>query len=466
MKRAWILFLILLITFSSYAFSQANLYHLIPKEAASNGKLGVVVKSLTQGKSVFEYNSDKLFIPASNIKVITSVTALSLLKPDYRFKTELYSGGEILNGILYGGLFIKGYGDPTLTTQDLSLMVYKLKEMGIKEIRGGITVDDSYFGQDRYGKGWKKQWRGNPFCPPIGALTLNHNKYKVHIRPSKPGKAPVVELEPKGTSVNVINNAVTGGRKSTVLIRRLEEGRTILIKGRIPLKASPAVFEVTVSNPAIYTGSVFKKLIEDSGIKVQGFISTGETPTWANKLYTHLSEPLYTIINQYNKNSINLIGENLFKTLGAEILGPPGTWEKGSKVVSDFLRKAVSVEDEFNIVDGSGLSLLNRVSPQTMIKVLEFAYINKPIFSEFISSLPIGGVDGTLKRRFRMSEVEGRVIAKTGHLNNVNALSGYLITKKGEILVFSILANGLGWKAVEFQNALLTHLVDCCESSI
>jgi PBP4 family serine-type D-alanyl-D-alanine carboxypeptidase len=191
----------------------------------------------------------------------------------------------------------------------------------------------------------------------------------------------------------------------------------------------------------------------------------GGVPRWATLFYTHYSDPLSTIITEYLKNSVNIIGENLIKTLAAEFRGVPGSWENGSSVISEFLNN-IGIKDGFKVVDGSGLSLLNRVSPKTLTEVLSYAYTNRIIASDFIDSLPIAGVDGTLKKRFRESDVQGRVMAKTGYLNNVRALSGYVFTKQGDVLVFSILDNGLGWKTKEFQSSLLSELVGCCGTGV
>ncbi len=470
MKRICATFLVLvLLSSSQIVFSRSNseYYHKIlqsiPKEALSNGRLGVVVKSLTTDELIFQYNPDKLFVPASNVKVLTSVTALSILKPDYRFKTEFYSGGGVTNGVIHGGLYIKGYGDPTLSTQHLETIAEEFKSLGVKEIKGGIIVDDTYFDNVRYGKGWKEKWKGDVFSPPISALSLNYNTFYIKVYPSKIGRIPTVVLEPKGTNANIINKAITtnkGGRLTAVW---LEGGKTIKLDGSISRRTPSYTLEVTTRNPALYAGSAFKRILEDAGIRVEGYVSMGDVPDWAVVLYTHFSDPLYLIIAEFNKNSVNVIGENIIKTLGATIIGEQGTWEKGTQVVSNFLHE-IGIKDSFEIFDGSGLSLLNRVSPNAITDVLEYAYNNQVISLKFLNSLSIGGVDGTLKKRFRRSEVEGRVMAKTGHLSNVNALSGYLFTKSGDVLVFSILANGLGSKATSFQNSLLGELVDCCGS--
>jgi len=468
MKRICATFLVLvLLSSSQIVFSNSNseYYHKIlqsiPKEALSNGRLGVVVKSLTTDELIFQYNPDKLFVPASNVKVLTSVTALSILKPDYRFKTVFYSGGDVTQGVIHGGLYIKGYGDPTLSTQYLETIAEEFKSLGVKEIKGGIIVDDSYFDNVRYGKGWKEKWKGDVFSPPISALSLNYNTFYIKVYPSKPGRIPIVALEPKGTNVNVINKAITtnkGGRLTAVW---LEGGKTIKLDGSISRRTPSYTLEITTRNPTLYAGSAFKRILDDAGIRVEGYVTVGVVPDWAGVLYTHFSDPLYLIIAEFNKNSVNIIGENIVKTLGATIIGEPGTWEKGTEVVSNFLHE-IGIKDSFEIFDGSGLSLLNRVSPNAITDVLEYAYNNQVISLKFLNSLSIGGVDGTLKKRFRRSEVEGRVMAKTGHLSNVNALSGYLFTKSGDVLVFSILANGLGSKATSFQNSLLGELVDCC----
>jgi serine-type D-Ala-D-Ala carboxypeptidase/endopeptidase (penicillin-binding protein 4) len=441
-----------------------RIFSLIPKEARSNGKLGVVVKSLTTNENIFEFNADKLFIPASNQKVIISVAALSLLKPDYRFKTEFYSGGEISDGVLHGGLYIKGYGDPTLEKDNLVFIANQIKMMGIKEIRGGIIVDDSYFERVRFGKGWKSIWRGDAYSPPISALTLNHNIFEIHVSPSKPGGRPYIRLEPPGSYIEILNKAVTSSKKGGLSAHWVDGSNAVVLNGRISPRRSAQALELAVIDPTLYTGGVFRKALEDFGIKVSGAVSKGVVPNWAKPIYTHNSIPLALIVNEYNKESVNVIGENLFKTLGGHFKGAPGTWENGAQIISDFL-VGIGVNSDFRIVDGSGLSNLNRVSPQTMTDVLQYAYTNKLIGPDFVKSLPIAGVDGTLKKRFRSSELEGRVLAKTGYINNVRALSGYAFTRSGDVLAFSILSNGIGPQVKTFQTNMLTELMDCCRSN-
>ncbi len=440
----------------------ASVAPLLNENPSKNGRLGVVVKSLSSGETIFEHNPDKMYIPASNEKIITSVSALSLLGKDYRFKTEFFSGGGISDGVLHGGLYIKGYGDPTLSEGHLGYIVFQLKQRGVKEIKGKFVVDDSFFGRNKYAQGWKEEWRDDFYSPAISALSFNYNIIELKVYASKSGNRPSVKIEPDGSNIKIINQAVTSGKKGA-LRTTWQNDETIVLSGRIKPKAT-VTLKIPVLNPTLFTGNVIKNAIEQAGIKVSGAVVADRVPRWANIIYTHYSDPLSSVIAEYNKNSVNIIGENLMKTLGAKYKGVPGTWEKGSIVISEFL-KEVGIKNGFKVVDGSGLSLLNRVSPETLTDVLSYAYEDKLISTDFIESLPVAGVDGTLRKRFRNSEIQGRVRAKTGYLKNVRALSGYIFTKKGDVLVFSILSNGFGWKTKELQNDLLGQLVECCSNN-
>ncbi len=462
-----LLVLFLLIASSQVAISANDMYaasvaSLLNENPSRNEKLGVVVKSLTTGETIFEHNPDKMYIPASNEKIITSVSALSLLGKDYRFKTEFYSGGGISNGVLHGGLYIKGYGDPTLSEGHLGYIVFQLKQRGVKEIKGTIIVDDSYFENTRYAKGWKEEWKDYFYSPAISALSFNYNIIEVKVYASKSGNSPTVKIEPKGSNIQIINKAVTSSKKG-VLRSTWQNNETIVLSGRIKPKAV-VTLKIPVIDPTLFTGNVIKSAIEEAGIKVSGPVVSDKVPRWANIIYTHYSDPLPSVITEYNKNSVNIIGENIMKALGAQYKGIPGTWEKGSVVISDFLNE-VGIKNGFKVVDGSGLSILNRVSPATLTDILSYAYKNTLISADFLESLPVAGVDGTLKKRFRHSDIQGRVMAKTGYLKNVRALSGYIFTKNGDVLVFSILSNGFGWKTKEFQNDLLAQLIECCKNS-
>jgi len=393
MRRFLFSFLLLFLLIASSRVAESandtyatNLAPLINENPSKNGKLGVVVKSLTTGETIFEHNPDKMYIPASNEKIITSVSALSLLGKDYRFKTEYYSGGGVSNGVLHGGLYIKGYGDPTLSQEHLGYIVFQLKQRGVKEIKGKIIVDDSYFGNTRYAKGWKEEWKNDFYSPAISALSINYNIVELKVYASKLGNSPAVKIEPRGSNVQVVNKAVTSSKKGA-LKTTWQNNETIVLSGRIKPKTI-VTLKIPVKDPTLLTGNVIKSAIEEAGIKVSGPVVTDKVPRWANIIYTHYSAPLPTIITEYNKNSVNIIGENIMKALGAQYKGIPGTWDKGSEVISEFLNE-VGIKNGFKIVDGSGLSILNRVSPETLTDILSYAYKNSLISSDFLDSLLI-----------------------------------------------------------------------------
>jgi len=447
---------------ATYQDYSSKLLKIIPSKARKNSKLGVVVKSLINKKKIFEYNSDKLFIPASNQKVIISTVALSLLKSKYRFKTEFYAGGEIRNGILHGGLYVKGYADPTINTESLGLIAQQFKYKGLIQINGDLYLDDSYFDKLKYPIGWKDEWRNYFYSPPISSLSLNYNNFEVVVFPSKNRTKVLVSTEPPYSGLKIINSAYLRKKKNSITARWAEGKNQLIVSGNLYTYSKGTRFKLPVKYPALYFGAVLKDELKKQGIALNGDVKISIVPRWANLYHTYSSDPLDEVINKYNKKSVNIIGENLIKTLGAEYIGAPGTWANGRKIISLFLNK-IGIKNGFKIVDGSGLSLLNRVSPNTMADVLEYAFQNKDVGLNFITSLPVAGIDGTLKKRFKGSDVKGRIVAKTGYLKNVRALSGYVFTKTGDVLVFSILSNGLGVEAKKFQSDLLAELVTCCE---
>ncbi len=324
-------------------------------------------------------------------------------------------------------------------------------------------VDESFFDGVHYGPGWKEIWRGKAYSPPISALSLNFNTYEIKVLPGGVGQRPRVVVDPPGTNVALINEAITGKRKNKISVKRLEGGKTVVIRGTIPWGSEGMTFRFTVNEPAPYTGSVFRELLESLGIKVANkLVRSGRASYGVKPLYTYLSDPLQIIITLYNKWSINMIGENIIKTLGAETRGVPGSWEKGAQVVKEFLH-SLGLRKGFNIVDGSGLSPLNQLSPYVLAEVLRYAHNNSPIGPEFMSSLSVGGIDGTLRKRFKEPDVVRKVRAKTGYLNNISCISGYVFTDSGDVLAVSILTNGIsGWRAKTIQNDFLGKLVECC----
>ncbi len=459
-KVFFVLFLLFSFTEqSTAALSSQKFLSFVPKEAKDKQNLGVSVKSLKTGKTVFSYNSKKNFIPASNNKIISSFTALSLLGKDFRFKTEFYSGGEIKGGVLHGGLYIKAFGDPTIKPFQLEAIAQRLKSMGVKKIKGGIYLDDSYYDSRNYAEGWKDKWIGLHYCPPVSPFILNYNNIDIHIIPGQIGKPANFKMFPENTAFMIDNKTTTSKKSSTLKAYFSNDGERFILRGSVASSRGEEILTVSVLKPLIFFGSAMRNILVEKGIAVEGSLYRDTVPSWATIIFTDYSSPLEEIVQEYNKESVNIIGESLMKTLGAVYVNEPGSWKDGANVVKGFLRN-IGITQDTNVVDGSGLSKLNKVSPDTLSQILSAAYQDTKISKTFTDSLPIAGVDGTLKKRFRGTKIKGKVFAKTGYLSGVRSLSGYAVSDDGEVYVFSIISNGLGWKAKQFQEDLLTELVN------
>ena len=442
---------------SSHAeVNQKKILSFISKNASSRKKIGIMVRSADTGKTVFRYNSKKKFIPASNNKILSSIAALSLLGKDFRFKTEFYLGGGIHSGVGHGGLYVKGFGDPTIDIEKLREIAGKIKALGITGIEGGIYLDGSYFDDLLYGEGWDPEWRGKSFCPPVTAISFNYNSAKIKISASRvQGVRATVRTEPAEFPF-LIKNRVSTRLKRSGVRAQYNERNELRLSGYVSSRKKAETLEISVPDPFFYFGATLKKVLEREGIEVSGPIERRRVPRWTGKIFTHYSEPLGAIIHEYNKESVNIIGESIVKVIGAKYLNTQGSWKSGTYVIENHLRR-MGLNGDFSVADGSGLSRLNRVSPEDITEALHMAYDNPDISEEFVASLPIAGVDGTLKKRFR--NLKGKIYAKTGYLEGARSLSGYAFAKNGRVYVFSIISNGMGAKVKKLQNLLLRELV-------
>jgi len=406
---------------------------------------GIQVFSLKTGKSILAHNAEIPLMPASNMKLVTSAAALSLLKPEFRFKTLVYTNGRVQGNTLNGDLYLKGLGDPELTDERLSQLASEIRYSGIQKINGKLIADDQYFDQVREGRGWKKTYGASAYSAQISALSLNRNTVNVWVRPGQPGQAAEIALEPPNQFFEIVNNTRTGGRTRLQIARTMNGGKNrVTVTGSISPQARPEKEAINLENPALYTGYVFKHQLQKAGIVFTGSVTQGKTPSGVYELGRTESRPLRDIVGELNKHSINLIAENLLKYMGALFEGEPGSSAKGAKVVQEkFLQEMVGLgpKNGISMADGSGLSPLNRVTADSLAKILMYMQGQFDVGVDYISSLAISGVDGTLHTRLNSPGLKRRIRAKTGFINGVSSLSGYLQTKNNETLVFSFLMN-------------------------
>jgi D-alanyl-D-alanine carboxypeptidase/D-alanyl-D-alanine-endopeptidase (penicillin-binding protein 4) len=421
----------------------------------SNANWGVMIQSLETGEYFYKRNEDKLFRPASNLKLFTSAAGLILLGDDYRYSTTLFMNGELDGSILRGNLVVQGGGDPTISGRFYNgdmLKVFNdwadsLLERGIDEIVGNIVGDDNLFDDVGLGKGWSWDYESYWFAAPSGAISFNDNTVDILVTVNEETKKPVVTIVPGTKYIVLVNNVIVVPKDSLTSIDVYRERGTNIIKvfGTIREGKDSVRTYATVNNPTQYAMVVLKEVLEKKGITIKGYptdIDDIVDPldySRMEELFTYYSNPLNEIIKVINKNSRNFYAEQLLKTIGLEKEGF-GTVDNGLKAIHDVLQEMGINPERLDMVDGSGLSQLNLVTPKQIVNLLNYMYKSE-YFIPFFNSLPIAGVDGTLGQRMKGTRAENRVRAKTGFLEYVRSLSGYAYTADDEIVAFSIIVN-------------------------
>lgn len=433
----------------------------------ARAQLGMRVIEADTGRVLFNHNAERPLKPASNMKVITSAAALSALRPEYVFNTVfMASARPAADGVVRGDLYIKGYGSPGLVGEQWWLMAREIRARGITRVEGDLVGDDTWFDSRDRPEGWPSANEDAFYNAPVSALSADFNAITIVVRPTNEGAAPEVFLTPFSSFFKVVNHAVTRGARSNLRVGRLfSEGQnTIVVEGNISSRSAPSVSYRSVEQPTLYALAAFREAAAKEGITIKGITRRGTAPEGGVRIYEHESRPLSELVRTMNKMSNNYMAESFLKTLGAESAGPPGTTEKGAAAVMSFLQKLGADTTGLRINDGSGLSHEDRLTASSLAAVLLDMYRDFESYPEFMASLPIGGVDGTLDRRMVGGPAQRRIRAKTGHLNGVSSLSGYAFTQQGKVLAFSILVNAGGgqdvWKVRRGIDRLCSAMVE------
>lgn len=411
--------------------------------------VGASVVSLRDGRTVFDSGSERPLTPASTMKVLTGAAILDKLGPDWRYETRFLADGPITNGVVEGNLYVVGSCEPDLVVERFPEIGAGIAAAGVREVRGDIVADLHYFDGEERPPEWP--WgRESPYSAPISALAANFSSVRVTVTAGPRLAAPaVVLLEPPSDAVQLTSTVRTikSGRPYIRASRRLErtaEGTVanrIIVSGRMPLTAAPWQDFLTIEDPAGVAVSAVKHALQDANIVVRGTSKIGSLPSHPVPVFTLRSKPLSEIVRDMNKNSNNFIAELLLRTLGAETYGRPGSREKGARAVDAFLRTCGIDPGSVNLTDGSGLSRSNTLTPETLVRVLVRMWGDQRIGDSFVASLPVGGIDGTLRGRM-FGAAHGRVLAKTGHINGVSALAGYVEDTSEGPVAFAFIVNG------------------------
>lgn len=329
------------------------------------------------------------------------------------------------------------------------LLVNEFKNIPIHKMIGNIIADNSFFDSLLRVKTWKQANGSEAYNAPLGALSFNFNTVTVYVSPgNRAGDKPQVIVEPDTQYIKIKNkgHTLSSKKRGRLILNRFDRGNydEISITGGISRNSRRGRYYVNITDPLRYTQTVFKEYLARAGIQMVGAtLQQGTVPKGARLLVNHESEPLSLALRGLNKFSNNLVAEQILKTLGAKNFGPPGTTENGLRVISGYMRSLGFSQDQYRIVDGSGLSRQNRLTANQIVSVLEHVHDDLSIYPEFISALGVMGVDGNVRKRMNEVEESQKARVKTGTLNSVSALSGYFQSRDGERFAFSILMNGL-----------------------
>jgi serine-type D-Ala-D-Ala carboxypeptidase/endopeptidase (penicillin-binding protein 4) len=446
---------------------------------------GIQVVDLGSGKTVYEQNADRFFVPASNTKLFTTALALMRLGPDFRFQTRILADTPPdPDGNIQGSIRLVGGGDPNLSARAIPYrkgpatgnplaaiedLADQISAKGVKRV-GGIVGDDRWYIWEPYAPGWGIEDPESDDGPPISALTINDNAFTLRIEPgTRDGDPAALWLIPPQEVYRLDNRirTVAAGGERRISFNRIPGSMDLRLWGTIPLRDRPQELLLSIADPALYAAMALRRALEDRGIAVDGpTVSQHRYPSEVRdlgqatplppepgiELARRTSAPLLEDLRITNKVSQNLHAELLLRAVG-KALRNAGSFEAGLEEMKSFLLEAGIDPEAYNLRDGSGLARLNLVTPGAVIKLLRYMY-NSPQRENWIGLLPVSGQDGSIATRFAETPAAGRVFAKTGSLSHVSALSGYIHRINGSWTAFSILVNNYNSRTPEVRGVM------------
>lgn len=446
----------------------ARIDAILERPALRRASWGIEVRDAASGRVLYSRAADRLFIPASNLKIVVAAAAAHHLPADYRYRTTLHGTGPVReDGTLAGDLVLYGRGDPLLSaryggsrTAVFEAFADSLRARGIRRVSGQVVADQSFWDDDLVRGDWEAYDLRWWYAAPVAAIGFNDNSIDFRLEPgSAVGRPARITFQPQTEYVSLVNasSTVAVGRGRTIDLERLHGQGRVRAYGTIPANAGPTTEYFAVDNPARYAGTVLREVLERKGIVVdvdEVRVVTDPSASPADSaavLAEHRSDPLPRVVGPILKNSQNWIAEQLLKTLGREVRGE-GSWEAGLAVEREFLTQVVGVDSaDVRLRDGSGLSAGNLVTPRALVRLLDYVH-RTPGQALVKRALPVSGGEGSLQARF--PELPGRVAAKTGYIGNVDSLSGFLTLRDGRTVIFSIIANQTGQPSWRMKAAI------------
>jgi len=403
----------------------------------------VLVRTVASRDDLYALNAGKLMMPGSAMKIVTTAAAAERLGWDHRFETRVVTSAPIESGVLRGDLIIVGGGDPGISERAdqpgaMRAMARQVREAGITRIEGGVIGHDDLFDDQALGEGWTLDNLPYGYSAPVSALMYNEGSVDLVIRAGAAEGDPVsIEVQPEGSGLQIDNRLITVPETGTgaLTLHRLPGSSRVTVQGQIPAKAAPFVRTASVDNATTFFAAAFRHALLAEGVQVTGdavdiddFVSKPDV-TEARPIATRMSLPLSELATSMMRVSQNQYAEMLLKSIG------------GRRTVQEILTGWGLPGDSYIVADGSGLSRYNYVTSDAIVGILQKMHADPTHASAFSQTLPVAGRDGTLSRRLAGTAAAGKVRAKTGTVDNVRAIAGYVETADADILVFSIIAN-------------------------
>jgi serine-type D-Ala-D-Ala carboxypeptidase/endopeptidase (penicillin-binding protein 4) len=438
---------------TTIAMLRTSIDSMVDAPEFANAHWGILIVDPGRGDTLYSRNAGKLFMPASNMKILTSATALTQLGPDYRYRTTVIARGPIVEGTLHGDLMIAGRGDPSVSDHMRTDAMLPLREIadslaahGIQRIAGRVVAGGNAFPASALGYGWSYEDFEDAYSAATDELLFNEGFSELHVRAgAHPGDPVRVETRPARTFPTVRNAATTTSaivdargrsRTSTLTARKDSVTWEIVLEGQI-VAGDTAVIEVTHHDVGAAYLAALREALADRHIAVDG--AAGDTMSGGDTLFAVQSPPLRDILPALMKPSQNQVAEMLFKTIALEATGT-GRPDSARAVVQRQLAAWGIPPAEAVVRDGSGLSRYDYITPRTAVRVFD-AMLRSPHFPVYFAALPIAGIDGTIGSRMKGTPAQGNIHAKTGTVAMARSLSGYAVTADRHPLIFSVLCN-------------------------
>lgn len=475
--------ILLFFLLAQLSFAQSTLNNairqLVNDEQVKHGMVGIAVLDAKSGAVVAANNENKSLIPASTLKTVTTLSAIRLLGADYQFKTELQHDGKIDEGVLKGNLFIKGFGDPTLGSDQmeeatnlsalLNEWVEAIKKAGIQQIEGKIIADATYFNGVITGNTWQWYDLGNYYASGAWGLNLHENFYYLSFQQQSQLKAtpPIAKIEPLIPNLYFINEVTSAGRNTgdNAYIYGGPFAYTRVVRGTIPIGSERFTIKGAIPDPPFFAAHALMNALESNGIQTSKQASTQREQRLTTKrtvIHTHYSPTLLEIATTANYKSVNLYCESLIRAIGAK-QNDEDSLEDGIAAIQNYWNSQGLDTEGWFLRDGSGLSPRNGITPLQLAGILQLATKDVATFKSFYATLPIGGKSGTVKYLFKNSNVNGKIRLKSGSIERVRAYTGYAQRKDGQMLTFSLMVNNYTGSSSTLRRKLERFMEALCE---